>query len=102
MFCFYQSECGFNSHSIIRPIIICAEPMVMSSNSVLPINTDLKLVLQLLIVFQYYGRTISQDVCDLLGSKLALLPEEQHHMFYCLHRHSQDLGKMGDHSLKTA
>lgn len=66
------------------------------------LHADLKLVLQLSHVFHYYGRTISEDVRDLLDGKQALLPQEQHCMFYCLHRHSQDLGVMGHHSLKTA
>lgn len=66
------------------------------------LNTDLKLVLHLTQVLMYYGWTISEDVCDLLDSKQALLSKEHHHVFYCLHRHSQDLGVMRHNSLKTA
>lgn len=66
------------------------------------LHADLELVFQLTQVFLYYGRTLSEDICDLLDCEQALLSEEQHRVFYCLHRHSQDLRVMGHHSLKTA
>ena len=66
------------------------------------LNADLKLVLQLSQVLLRYGWTISEDVRDLLSCKQALLSEEHHHTFYCLHRRSQDLRVMGHHSLKTS
>lgn len=65
-------------------------------------NANLKLVLQLICVFQHYGRSVSEDVCDLLDGEQALLSEEHHHAFYRLHGHGEDLGEVGHHPLKTA
>lgn len=66
------------------------------------LHADLKFVFQMIQVFHYYSRTISEDVCDLLDGEQALLSEEHHHMFYRLHRHSQERRVIGHQSLKTA
>jgi hypothetical protein len=68
----------------------------------LELHSDLELVLQSVQVFLYYGWTISEDFCDLLDGEKALLSDEQNHKLDPFHRDCEDLGVMGNNSLKTS
>ena len=71
------------------------------STVVFEVYSDLELVLQSVQVFVDYGWTISEDICDLLDGEKALPPDEQHHKLDLFHRDGEDLGVMGNDSLKT-
>lgn len=62
---------------------------------------DLKLVLQQILILQNHSWTLSEDFCDLLGGKQALLSEKLHSIFHRFHRNSQDFWEVDYHPLKT-